>query len=197
MARPRKSKEQKQAEKDAAEAAYAAMEEEDFISLAPKEDVLIKKLSMKDTTREESLDKKRVSEQSQPGSKQIVVHQPRREYVINVNAHLYANPNYLQKPEPSDSGYHSGLGTDTASVCSMDSVGSSLGLLHDFLQEFIALFGNTLIDQSGARGWTEHALATHPPELIEQQLNVLLKEYTLELLQLPKESVSTSKFWSR
>ncbi|KMP03125.1 ISWI chromatin-remodeling complex ATPase ISW2 [Coccidioides immitis RMSCC 2394] len=36
--RPRKSKEKKQAEKDAAEAAYAAMENEDLVPLAPKED---------------------------------------------------------------------------------------------------------------------------------------------------------------
>ncbi|XHG00379.1 Putative DNA helicase ino80 [Aspergillus wentii] len=37
-ARPKKSKEQKQAEKDAAEAAYAAMENDDPLPLAPKED---------------------------------------------------------------------------------------------------------------------------------------------------------------
>ncbi|KAF7596300.1 putative DNA helicase ino80 [Aspergillus hancockii] len=38
ITRPKKSKEQKQAEKDAAEAAYAAMENDDPLPLAPKED---------------------------------------------------------------------------------------------------------------------------------------------------------------
>ena len=36
--RPKKSKEKKQAEKDAAEAAYAAMEKEDLVAIAPKEE---------------------------------------------------------------------------------------------------------------------------------------------------------------
>lgn len=47
-ARPKKSKEKKQAEKDAAEAAFAAMEKEDLIPIAPKEDVSVKKASKKD-----------------------------------------------------------------------------------------------------------------------------------------------------
>jgi DNA helicase INO80 len=38
VTRPKKSKEKKQAEKDAAEAAYAAMEKEELIPIAPKED---------------------------------------------------------------------------------------------------------------------------------------------------------------
>ena len=37
ITRPKKSKEKKQAEKDAAEAAYAAMEKEELVRIAPKE----------------------------------------------------------------------------------------------------------------------------------------------------------------
>ncbi|KAI9844343.1 MAG: putative DNA helicase ino80 [Sclerophora amabilis] len=48
-ARPRKSKEQKQAEKDAAEAAHAAMENNEPITIAPKED---RRESLKKQTKE-------------------------------------------------------------------------------------------------------------------------------------------------
>ena len=88
-------------------------------------------------------------------------------------------------PVPSDSGYHSGLGTDTESVCSMDSVGSSLGLPQNFLQEFIAFFGDTLIEKAGARQWAGYALAHRSPEEIEKRLTALLKEYALELASKP------------
>ena len=90
----------------------------------------------------------------------------------------------LRKPVPSDSGYHSGLGTDTESVCSMDSVGTSLGLPQDFLQEFIAFFGDMLINKAGVHAWAGYALARHAPEDIEQRLNGLLKDYTVELLSV-------------
>ncbi|KAF2741613.1 hypothetical protein M011DRAFT_482416 [Sporormia fimetaria CBS 119925] len=85
----------------------------------------------------------------------------------------------------SDSGYHSGLGTDTESACFMDSNGSSLGLPRNFLQEFIAFFGDTLIEKAGARQWAGHALAHHSSEDIEKHLNVLLKEYATELMSKP------------
>lgn len=81
----------------------------------------------------------------------------------------------------SDSGYRSGVGTDTASVCSIDSIGSSLGLPQDFLSKFIALFGDILIEKAGARDWAGYALAHKSPEEIEQRLMELLKTYTSEL----------------
>lgn len=81
-------------------------------------------------------------------------------------------------PLPSDSGYHSGLGTDTESVCSMDSITQSLGLTHNFVQEFIAFFGDALIEKSSARQWASYALATHTQENMQKRLDVLLKDYS-------------------
>lgn len=81
----------------------------------------------------------------------------------------------------SDSGYQSGLGTDTESVCSVDSTGSSLGLPQDFLQDFIAFFGDTLIEKDGARQWVEYSLAHRPFEDIERKLASLLKVYAVDM----------------
>jgi hypothetical protein len=81
----------------------------------------------------------------------------------------------------SDSGYRSGLGTDTESVCSLDSTGSSLGLPQNFLHEFIAFFGDTLIDRAGTRQWAQYTLAHRSSEEVEKQLSALLKEFVLEL----------------
>lgn len=66
-------------------------------------------------------------------------------------------------------------------MCSIDSVGSSLGLLQNFLQEFIAYFGDTLIEKARARQWAEYAFAHCSSKEIEKQLNTLLKEYANEL----------------
>lgn len=82
---------------------------------------------------------------------------------------------------PSDSGYHSGLGTDTESVCSMGSVGSSLGLPQNFLQDFISYFGDVLIEKSGSRAWGKYALEHYSSEIIEHRLNGLLKEYAVRV----------------
>jgi hypothetical protein len=106
----------------------------------------------------------------------------------NGDSYLMENKTTLHKLVPSDSGYHSGLGTDTESVCSMGSVGTSLGLPQDLLQDFIAFFGDTLIDRAGARAWAEYALAQHAPEVIEQRLDGLLKDYTIELLSMTEFS---------
>lgn len=89
--------------------------------------------------------------------------------------------NFAARPVPSDSGYHSSLRTDSESVCSMGSVGSSLGLPKDLLQDFIAFFANTLFDRVGAQLWAEYALALHPPESIEQHLNRALRDYAIEI----------------
>jgi hypothetical protein len=89
--------------------------------------------------------------------------------------------NMLPAPLPSDSGYHSGLGTDTMSVCSVDSMGSSLGLPKDFLQEFIAFFGDALIEKSAARQWASYVLAIQSKEHIAKGLSTLLKDYAVEL----------------
>jgi Rad3-related DNA helicase len=70
----------------------------------------------------------------------------------------------------------------------VDSVGSSLGLPQNFLQEFIAFFGDTLIEKAGARHWAEHAMAHHSSDEIEKQLDTLLKEYAMKLMSKPPSS---------
>ena len=80
----------------------------------------------------------------------------------------------------SDSGYHTGLGTDTESVCSMESTGSSLGLPKDFLDEFIAFFGDMLVEKSGAHAWDEQTLLTRFPEAAQKHIIELLKEYAIK-----------------
>jgi hypothetical protein len=74
-------------------------------------------------------------------------------------------------------------GPDTESVCSIRSVGTSPSQPHDFLDDFIAFFGDTLIDRAGARAWAGYFLAQHTPEVIEQVLTGLLKDYAMELLR--------------
>ncbi|PVH93539.1 hypothetical protein DM02DRAFT_676776 [Periconia macrospinosa] len=83
---------------------------------------------------------------------------------------------------PSDSGYCS-LGTDNASVCSVDSVENSSGRPRNFLQEFIAFFGDTLIENSGARQWISYALAHRTQGYIDNHIQDLLKEYTIALVR--------------
>lgn len=122
--------------------------------------------------------------QSLDGSGSFTADEPRREAPSRVEA---GGPS---AQIPSDSGYHSGLGTDTGSVCSMGSVGSSLGIPRDFLQEFIAFFGDTLIEKSGAQHWAGHALTSRSSIEIETQLAVLLKEYAMEVTVDPPESQS-------
>ena len=72
-------------------------------------------------------------------------------------------------------------------MCSLGSVGTSLGLPQDFLQDFIAFFGDTLIDKAGARAWAGYALAQHAPEVIEHRLDCLLKDYAIDLLSITQE----------
>lgn len=85
----------------------------------------------------------------------------------------------IHRSAQSDSGYHSGLGTDTESICSFGSMGSSLGLPQYVLEEFVALFGDTLIKK--AHAWIEYAVAHHSHEKIERCLNSLLKQYAVQL----------------
>jgi hypothetical protein len=83
-------------------------------------------------------------------------------------------------PFPSNSGYQSSFGTFTVSMSPMDSMAKSLGLTQDFVQEFVAFFGDTLIEKSGARKWANHALATHAQEDTEKRLDMLLHDYTIK-----------------
>jgi hypothetical protein len=117
--------------------------------------------------------------QSMDGSRPFTADESRREHHAQVEA---GGP---PAPIPSDSGYRSGLGTDTGSVCSLGSVGSSFGLPADFLLEFIAFFGDTLIERSGAQNWAEHALTLRSSNEFETQLAVLLKEYAVEVTLNP------------
>jgi hypothetical protein len=81
----------------------------------------------------------------------------------------------------SDSGYRSGHGTDTESVCSLMSTGSSTYLSGTLLQEFIASFTKTLIDTSGALSWAAYTKAHSSPEEVERNLNKILKDYAIRL----------------
>ncbi|OJD39051.1 pfs domain protein [Diplodia corticola] len=86
-----------------------------------------------------------------------------------------------REPVFSDSGYHTGKGTDTASVSSVESSGSSLGLPQDFLQNFVAVFGEILIEQSGAKAWAAYTLAHSSPEVLEKCLHDFLRDYSVGL----------------
>jgi hypothetical protein len=82
---------------------------------------------------------------------------------------------------PSDSGYQSALSTDTGSISSRSSSASSLGISPDFLQDFIAFFGDTLVEKAGARQWIEHALLDLSPEKMRTTLVQLLKCFSMDL----------------
>jgi hypothetical protein len=82
---------------------------------------------------------------------------------------------------PSDSGYQSALSTDTGSISSSSSSASSLGISPDFLQDFIAFFGDTLVEKAGARQWIEHALLDLSPEKMRTTLVELLRCFSMDL----------------
>jgi hypothetical protein len=63
----------------------------------------------------------------------------------------------------------------------MDSVGGTVGLSHNLLQDFIAFFGDALIECSGARHWAAYTFLHRSPEKIDKKLSVLLKEYATDL----------------
>lgn len=79
--------------------------------------------------------------------------------VTSKDGQAHAKESLLRNAVFSDSGYRSGHGSDTESVCSLNSTGNSLGVPLTILQDFIALFGTTLIEKSGARHWGEYTLA--------------------------------------
>lgn len=81
----------------------------------------------------------------------------------------------------TDSGYHSGKGTDTASVCSIDSNGSSLGIPTDTLQDFITVFANVLLDKVTVYAGAAYDVAEHPPGVIEAHFHDLLRRYAIDL----------------
>jgi hypothetical protein len=82
---------------------------------------------------------------------------------------------------PSDSGYQSGIGTDTDSVISDVSTGSSLGVSRDLIHDFVAFFGDTLIGKAGAQQWAQFAMAHHPQSEIEKRLTALLRAFAIDL----------------
>lgn len=88
----------------------------------------------------------------------------------------------------SDLGYHSGRGTDTASVCFIKSRGSSVSLPTSFLQDFIEFFGNNLIVMAGVREWMPYAQVAHKSAGIEAHLDRLLKCYAHDLEELASET---------
>jgi hypothetical protein len=50
------------------------------------------------------------------------------------------------------------------------------------IREFIALFGEMLIQRTGAKRWMEHTLVQHPSEEIEKLLSSLLKDYAVKMI---------------
>jgi hypothetical protein len=82
---------------------------------------------------------------------------------------------------PSDSGYQSGAGTDTESIISEVSTGRSLGVSGHFIHDFVAFFGDTLIQKAGAQQWSEYAMAHNSPAAIEKRLAALLKAFTIHI----------------
>lgn len=67
----------------------------------------------------------------------------------------------------------------------MSSMGGSLGLPENFLEEFISFFGDTLIEKAGGRHWAEYTLATRQQKDMEREMNALLKDYTIDLWSQP------------
>jgi hypothetical protein len=82
---------------------------------------------------------------------------------------------------PSDSGYQSGIGTDTESVISDISTGSSLVVSADLVHDFVAFFGDTLIKKAGAQQWAQFAMAHNPQSEIEKRLTALLRAFAIDL----------------
>jgi hypothetical protein len=86
---------------------------------------------------------------------------------------------------PSDSGYQSGLGTNSGSVISDISTGSSLGVSKHFVHDFVAFFGDALICRAGAQQWAQFAMAHNSPTEIETRLTALLKAFAIHLATRP------------
>jgi hypothetical protein len=88
---------------------------------------------------------------------------------------------------PSDSGYQSAAGTDIGSFLS-DSLAGNLS--PDFLYDFIAYFGNTLIEKTGAQQWAQFAVAHHAQEAIQDRLTVLLRDFAIDVETSPSNLAS-------
>lgn len=88
----------------------------------------------------------------------------------------------LSLPPPSGSAYQSDVGTNTESVCSIGSIGTTFGLSMDFLQDFIAFFGDQLIDRTGACAWAQCALSQYSSDDAERRLMAPLKHYAITVL---------------
>lgn len=93
-------------------------------------------------------------------------------------------------PAQSDSGYHSGIGTDTASICSMDSIGSLADVSPSFLQEFVEFFSKMLMEKAGAYAWARYAISIHSGDVIEKHLGDLLKSYAIGLSHLATDAIA-------
>jgi len=93
----------------------------------------------------------------------------------------------------TDSGYHTGLGTDTASVISCDSSeawpGLSLGLLHDIITNFTDI----LLDSPFVADWASAAAMVIPSHTMETKVAGLLKNFSSELLPLASVDQDSKK----
>ncbi|KAH7093611.1 hypothetical protein FB567DRAFT_610181 [Paraphoma chrysanthemicola] len=91
-------------------------------------------------------------------------------------------------PLPSDSGYRSGTGANTASVCSSDSGSCSMTLPSDLAQEFISSVVQTIIRTSGADIWAGFAVAHFTRDEFEQNVKALIKKHLGITISLPSTS---------
>lgn len=82
----------------------------------------------------------------------------------------------------SDSGYHSAQVDDAQSVHSDRSFGS-LGFSIDFLGEFISMFGDILLEMTGTWDWARYMQEGRSKDGMEQLLNLMLRRYTLALME--------------
>lgn len=84
----------------------------------------------------------------------------------------------------TESGYHTGRGTDTASITSCDSIEPPSGLSSDKLQDLIKTFINTLSESPCVIDWIGATTITTPRRDLESKFMRLLKKFSLELLPI-------------
>jgi hypothetical protein len=80
--------------------------------------------------------------------------------------------------QATDSGYHSGRGTDLASQYSA-ATSLSIILTHDTLSEFVDFFANALVHGKDFSSWFSVIQVTLSPALLLQRLDEILKSYAI------------------
>jgi hypothetical protein len=94
----------------------------------------------------------------------------------------------VQDDRYTDSGYHTGRGTDTCSILSSDSTGPWSGLDSAIFQGLVTNFTKTILENPSIAAWAGAAATTIPSDILEAKAALLLKEYSKELLPLTSSS---------